>query len=907
MAQTVPDASEGQLDSYSNANETDIPGRSLCFVSFRAKQLTTTTESSDDLGAIEYYPHGQDSADTYPPDTSSNGAYRDVERFPVNTAQPSLVTSVAYGSPIATSPRPQEQRHHLGQVFSNKPPGKRPGRDFAADGVDSAGQKLSLGQVPSQPLSLTTRYGRGQKGAPASKTSHQLSQTGQIHSVSKAGGRGLVAPGTRYKPAYSGLQLQHAHTSDPSSARLSHHKEGAATGSLSVQHRDHTLNAAVNFDDMEYRKLHRRREPRTDSRGQKVEFTCLLLTHPDVIEEWKQVGRTDAEIQALVQYYQQVCQVCGSRKVDRLMDARHGPSQDPLDHRVQFSGNAGMPTFWFELQAAPWEDTSAAQFQPAFQKSGKNFELVTGRRSHEVIPLGATLEYIAKNMPNHYQHEHVDAFLQHGRLHAGTIWRTVPAQHKALWRDLGVSKASWQANFIHNRRRDRQAEFINQYGSNAMLNFYGSNLKLRDRGDIAYEDSKETLPERDIPPQRISGKTYRVEDKSQRPAALSPGLQAHATEGETSAYPLKHPAAGGQAAQITRTQQVHTSALAAHGNFNARPPPNREHVFLQPDFSNPDILDANNQDTSASIQYTNNTSKQYQTPVSSDLQRAMQSSKAAPGKPTAMDNLEIDPALLLTKEPSQTQPSEKALGKRPAVEPGNTALQNCMQTAQPQPSEKALGKRPAFVGALDPRLVALGARPAQMKGGKRVPRKGQKGKSTQAGAQKSASESLTGPTAMEGADLPEQGVTQRGAERGQRLLEQMGLGGNVQLGGAPASAAAPAPAPAPVDLPVFNSGQRISCRGQAEGLSHADYSDLRPSQRPAYIVTDAERRALVADANWRVQTRQPPINPDSAPRVLAADVPVSVQDMATVLPDSATIERWKREEGSSRRGVGSSS
>lgn len=266
----------------------------------------------------------------------------------------------------------------------------------------------------------------------------------------------------------------------------------------------------------------------------------------------------------------------------------------------------------------------------------------------------------------------------------------------------------------------------------------------------------------------------------------------------------------------------------------------------------------------------------------------MQSSWTAPGKPTAMDNTEIDPALLQTKEPSQMQPSEKALGKRPAVEPENPALQDSMQTTQPQPSEKALGKRPASGGVLDPRLQALGARPAQMKGGKRGPTKDRKGKTTQAGLQKSAYERLTGPTAMEGANQPKQAVAKQGAERGQRFLQQMGLAGIVQHRGPPASAAASAP----VGLPVFDNGQRVSRQAQAEGDSHADYSNMPPSKCPAYIITDAERQALVADANWKVQTRQSPINPDYAPRILAADVPVNVQDMATILPASATIERW---------------
>ena len=247
---------------------------------------------------------------------------------------------------------------------------------------------------------------------------------------------------------------------------------------------------------------HRRMAPRHDATGKIVDFTCIMFTHPEVIAEWKQRGGNSQDIQYLVQYFQQVSQVYGFERVDTLVGARKQQAHDPLDPRILFSHNNAIPTLGFELRDGPWEPTGLPQVQEEWKKGHKFFDIVYFRRSHEVIPIGASLKYIVDNMLNHYRHEHLDAFLQH-EVSGPTIWNNLPDQHKELWEHFRVSTGSYQSNFLVKRRKLRQTQLIDQYGSDAVLDFYESDIKLRDLGDIRVQKLKEAKPERGVLPKRM--------------------------------------------------------------------------------------------------------------------------------------------------------------------------------------------------------------------------------------------------------------------------------------------------------------------------------------------------------------------------------------------------------------------
>ena len=928
LAEDVASTLVALIASHSDPAEAGISGKYSC-ISIKDNRLIMTIDLSDPYDGMDLHAYDENDEEAYPPDIGNTGAYPDVHSYPTITTQPPLITPMEYGMPSVHSSGPQEQRHKSGPAFSEKSRGKLPERgDFEVRQHSRGVTAESIG-LASKPLNLMKGYNPGAANAARRMGLQQYSSAqptvhrSNAQPFTTAVRRTLMAPGPEYHPMHPGAQVPAVSSLQSLPFTTQQLKKAAAAGQITHPPLPHNTSLSVDFDDLEYRKLHRRMKPRDDARGQKVDFTCVLLTHPDVVDEWKQVGRTNPQIQLLVQYYQQVSQVHGYRKVDALMDGRLEAAQDPLDHRILFASSDEIPPRNFQLQAGPWESTSRGQAQSMFM-TGRPFELVTYRRPHESIPVGATVEFIARTMINHHQHEHIDAFLQHG-IPGPQIWRTMTDEQKQLLTSLGVTTD--EASFLHNRLRRRQKDLVNQYGSNAVLDFYESGIKLRDRGNLEVVESKASQLQRDIPPLRLRAQLQNASGDVGQALVVNPGMQGIPRGGEASAAPMKHFAEGGRAAQITGTHKAHTSALSAHGNFETPPLPHNRPASMQADFRQSQTQDVHNQPTSAGVQSTIKSTKHSQATFPQHSHQQLQPSEAAPSRPVAMDNNEIDPALLQPVESSQVQlsekakgkrpaveagnidlamqsatqvqmePSEKALGKRPAVETENPALQDSMQSAQPQPSEKALGMRPASSGVLNPRLQALGARPAQMKGGKRGPTKGRKGKATQAGPQKSGPELLAGPTAMKEASQPKQDVAKHRAERGERFLQQMGLAGIVQPANAPGFAPPlnSAPAPGAVGLPVFDNGQRVSGQAQAEGLSHADYSHMQPSKRPAYIITDAERQALVADANWRVQTRQPPVNPNYAPRVVAADVPVSIQDLATVLPNLATIERWKRE------------
>ena len=667
---------------------------------------------------------------------------------------------------------------------------------------------------------------------------------------------------------------------------------------------------------------HRRGPPRKDARGHLVDYTSLLLTHLDVVEEWKQLGLTNQDIQYLVQYYQQVSQVHGYNKVDSLMDARHQTPQDPLDHRIEFSHNGGIPTPGFQLPAGPPASTSAGHLQPRFSRGNRIFEIVTARRAHETIPIGATLVDIIGSTMNHFNHDHMDAFLQH-QVRAGQIWDTMPAQNRTLWENVGVATDKYKPNFLLKRKQRRQDALVRQYGSNVVLDFYASDLKLRDRGNLPIEECDSAVAERNIPPERLL-QSHQSTDPASSTAAASP-----AEAGNRATRKRGKAKKAAQTPTVTQTREKHTSAAPARGNLNASSLPHDKSVL-----QHEHLTDARNPDHSLShhSQLSVTATQQRDRSLKASLQNIQPSEKPVDNQGTIVQKTMDTSTHASSKEPpSSSQPSEKALGKRPAmvnsldpqlreqatelsqptklsekaqgkqraIESDHTDSQSVAHNTN-GPSEKAVGKRRA-VGDTSPRppkQVPMAVRQAQPDDGlfrdtKILP--------PPAATQSSVQRQVSGVPAV--FDWDDQEYEQMVQEHAPELSWRDQKAPDI-----PQTISAPAPAPTPATnppsgdpdgLPVWIAGCNVSLGAQAAGISNKDYDHLPPSKRPARICTDAERQALLAKANRLAQNTGSPAYPNYPPRILS-DQTVKLP-LRELLPPAGTLERWKLEEDEDRK------
>ena len=839
MAYPVHGVPTGQLAPYRTPYDMNSPGESSLLLLINLTRLTIVLGFNNPPGGISYHTPQDAHSAAFPPDINYAQGYGGVNPYPVITTHPYPPMPLTYAT-RPSSAGPEEKGDNAQPVLLERARGRVPGHAGLEGEHNAPGQMPAVQELRSYP-------GRGlASGAMSSPQYTDLVELGrrphptQPHAQPLGmGGRGnLAAPGTQYQsPPYNAL-AQSASSQHPmlSSTIGQGHNASAESSAAASLHIPQAIPGASlpQYDRLEYRIRHHRGPPRKDARGHLVDYTSLLLTHLDVVEEWKQLGLTNQDIQYLVQYYQQVSQVHGYNKVESLMDA----------------------------------------------------------------------------------------FLQH-EVRAGQIWDTMPAQNRTLWENVGVATDKYKPNFLLKRKQRRQDALVRQYGSNVVLDFYASDLKLRDRGNLPIEESDSAVPERNIPPERLL-QSHQSTDPASSTAAASP-----AEAGNRATRKRGKAKKAAQTPTVTQTREKHTSAAPARGNLNASSLPHDKSVL-----QHAHLTDARNPDHSLShhSQLSVTATQQRDRSLKASLQNIQPSEKPVDNQGTVVQKTMDTSTHASSKEPpSSSQPSEKALGKRPAmvnsldpqlreqatelsqptklsekaqgkqraIESDNTDSQSVAHNTN-GPSEKAVGKRRA-VGDTSPRprkQVPMAARQAQPDNGllsdtEILP--------PPAATQASVQRQVSGVPAV--FDWDDQEYEQMVQEHAPELSWRDQKAPDI-----PQTISAPAPAPTPATnppsgdpdgLPVWIAGCNVSLGAQAAGISNKDYDHLPPSKRPARICTDAERQALLAKANRLAQNTGSPAYPNYPPRILS-DQTVKLP-LRELLPPAGALERWKREEDEDRK------
>ena len=225
-------------------------------------------------------------------------------------------------------------------------------------------------------------------------------------------------------------------------------------------------------------------KPRFAGNGHLAEYSSLLLTHPQVVQEWQNKSPyTKEEISKLLQFYVQVSQTTSPKTVYDIMDKRslHQSMWHKLDHRVFHRSTGGIPPPGSVIPNQPVADTSGVQVQPDFADGGQGYEFRHYPRSWEQLPIGTRLSDILDRFPNHIKHEHLDAFAAHG-ISANQMWNLVPNHLKALYKSAYLVKTADEANLFFKRMSQRKNMVVTRYGGAAYNAMVTSEFKLRDPG-----------------------------------------------------------------------------------------------------------------------------------------------------------------------------------------------------------------------------------------------------------------------------------------------------------------------------------------------------------------------------------------------------------------------------------------
>ena len=225
-------------------------------------------------------------------------------------------------------------------------------------------------------------------------------------------------------------------------------------------------------------------KPRFAGNDHLAEYSSLLLTHPQVVQEWQNNSPyTKEEISQLLQYYVQVSQTTSPKTVYDIMDKRslHQSMWHKLDHRVFHRSTGGIPRLGSVIPNQPVADTSVNQFQPDFADGAQGYEFRHYPRSWEQLPIGTRLSDILDRYPNHIKHEHLGAFAAHG-ISANQMWNLVPNHLKALYKSAYLVKTDDEANLFFKRMSQRKNMVVTRYGGAAYNAMVTSDFKLRDPG-----------------------------------------------------------------------------------------------------------------------------------------------------------------------------------------------------------------------------------------------------------------------------------------------------------------------------------------------------------------------------------------------------------------------------------------
>ena len=241
-------------------------------------------------------------------------------------------------------------------------------------------------------------------------------------------------------------------------------------------------------------------EPRYAGNGQIADYSCLLITHPEAVQEWMDdPAYSKDRITSLLQWYIQISQVYGPATVCKIMDRRHDNSPHELDHRVILHSIGGTPLNGSIINAGPiMESTDGTLAQSDFIRGDPVFELVHYRRSWEQLPIGTSVTDIIHHYPNHMKDEHIDAFEQQG-ISGKTMSMGQPKALRDELVSVGVSDPVKPENAMNKRLQYRKNDIVTRYGAAGWNNFINSSIKLRALGPAVSSGQPKTVSHGFIP------------------------------------------------------------------------------------------------------------------------------------------------------------------------------------------------------------------------------------------------------------------------------------------------------------------------------------------------------------------------------------------------------------------------
>ena len=240
-------------------------------------------------------------------------------------------------------------------------------------------------------------------------------------------------------------------------------------------------------------------EPRYAGNGQVADYTCLLITHPEAVQEWMDdPAYSHDRITLLLQWYVQISQVYGPAMVYDIMDRRHDNLWHEFDHRVALQSSGGTPVIGTIIYAGPMESTSGTQAQSDYVQGDPIFELVHYPRSWEQLPIGTTLTQIMHHYPNHMKDEHVDAFEQQG-VSGKTMSTGQPKVLRDLLISISVRGSDKPENANNKRLQYRKNDIVTRYGAAGWNSLINSPVKLRATGPAVSFRQTKSVDHRFIP------------------------------------------------------------------------------------------------------------------------------------------------------------------------------------------------------------------------------------------------------------------------------------------------------------------------------------------------------------------------------------------------------------------------